>query len=109
MNRNLVASHWKLRWHDAIIDAVELMDWDIVEGNWEMIRAKVRERWGKLSDNQLDRISGKRDQLVDAIRKSYGIGKEEAEWQVRDWEARNDEWFDQIARRVQNNVDTLRH
>ena len=109
MNRNIVESRWKLRWHDAIVDAIEVMDWDILEDNWKLTRTKVKERWGKLSDDQLDRVSGKRYQLVDAIRESYGIGKEEAEFQVRDWEARNDQWFDKIARHVQNDVDTLRH
>ena len=67
MNRKLAESSWKSHWHDAIIDAVEVMDWDIVKGNWELTRAKVRERWGKLSDDQLDMVSGKRDQLVDLL------------------------------------------
>jgi len=109
MHRNIVESRWKLRWHDAIINAVEVMNWDIVEGNWELTRGKVTERWGKLSDDQLDRVSGKRYQLVDEIRESYGIGKDEAERQVRDWEARNDEWFEKTARRGRNNADALRH
>ena len=109
MNRNVVESHWKLRWHDAIIDAVEAMDWDIVEGNWELTRGRIKKRWGKLSDDQLDMVSGKRYQLIDAIRESYGMGKDEAERQVRDWEARNDKWFEEIARRGRNNADAFRH
>jgi uncharacterized protein YjbJ (UPF0337 family) len=98
-----------MRWHDAIIDAVEVMDWDIVKANWERLRGKVKERWGRLSDDQLDLVSGNRNQLVDEIRQSYGIGKDVAERQVRDWEARNDEWFEKTARRARNNADALRH
>lgn len=109
MNRNVVASSWKLRWHDAIIDAVEVMDWDIVKANWERLRGKVKQRWGRLSDDQLELVSGNRNQLIDEIRQSYGIGKDEAELQVRDWEARNDEWFEKTARHGRNNADALRH
>lgn len=109
MNRSMAASRWILHWHDAILDAVEVMDWEIVEANWELIRGSVKERWGKLSDDQLDLVSGNRCQLVDGIRQSYGIGKDEAERQVREWEARNDEWFGKAARRGRSNADALRH
>ena len=109
MNRNMVASRWKLHWHDAILDAVEMMDRDIVGANWELIRGKVKERWSKLSDDQLDLVSGNRYQLIDEIRESYGIGKDEAERQLREWEARNDDWFEKTTRRWRNNPDILRH
>jgi uncharacterized protein YjbJ (UPF0337 family) len=109
MNRSMAANRWKLHWHDAILDAVEVMDWEIVEANWESIRAKVKARWGKLGDDQLDLISGNRYQLVDEIQQSYGIGKDEAELQVREWEARNDDWFEKTARRGRNDADALRH
>ena len=108
-NRNVVERHWKLRWHDAIVDAVETLDWEIAADNCELTRGKIKERWSRLSDDQLNMISGKRYQLIDAIQESYGIGKDEAEHQVRDWEARNDEWFDEIARRGRNNAGALRH
>jgi uncharacterized protein YjbJ (UPF0337 family) len=100
---------WRSHWHDAILDAVEVMDWEIVEANWDLFRGKVKERWSKLSADQLDIVSGNRYQLVDEIRESYGIAKDEAERQVREWEARNDEWFERTARRGRNNAGELRH
>jgi len=47
---------------------------------------KVRENWGKITDDDFETIAGKRDQLVGAIQKNYGIAKEEAEKQVRKFE-----------------------
>ena len=64
------------------------MNWDIVKGNWKQAKGKVKEQWGKLTDDQLDVIEGRRDQLVGSIQKSYGIGRDEAERQVTDWESR---------------------
>jgi uncharacterized protein YjbJ (UPF0337 family) len=48
----------------------------------------VKEQWGKLTDDELDKIAGKRDQLVGKIQNSYGIGKDEAEKQLNEWESR---------------------
>jgi len=64
------------------------MNWDRIEGNWKMAKGKVKEQWGKLTDDDLDRIAGKRDQLVGKIQNSYSIGKDEAEKQLKDWESR---------------------
>jgi len=65
------------------------MNKDRMEGNWKQLKGKVREQWGKLTDDEIDQIAGKRDQLVGRIQESYGIGRDEAERQVSDWEARN--------------------
>ncbi|MGO9467174.1 MAG: CsbD family protein [Isosphaeraceae bacterium] len=62
------------------------MNWQIVEGNWSEMKGKVKEAWGKLTDDELDVIAGKRDQLVGFIEKNYGIAREEAERQVRKFE-----------------------
>lgn len=67
------------------------MNWDQVEGNWKQFKGKVKEQWGKLSDDHLDQIAGRRDQLVGQIQKAYGVGKDEADRQVRDWEAISDD------------------
>jgi uncharacterized protein YjbJ (UPF0337 family) len=66
------------------------MNWDRVGGNWKQFKGKVKEQWGKLTDDDLDRINGQREQLAGKIQESYGIGKDEAEKQVRDWESRLD-------------------
>ena len=50
----------------------------------------LKEQWGKITDDELDKMAGKRDQLVGKIQNSYGIGKDEAERQLSDWEARQD-------------------
>jgi uncharacterized protein YjbJ (UPF0337 family) len=62
------------------------MNWDTVKGNWKQFRGKVKERWGDLTDDELDRIEGKRDQLVGAVQKRYGVARDEAERQVQDFE-----------------------
>jgi len=64
------------------------MNQDRMEGNWKQLKGKVREQWGKLTDDEVDQIAGKRDQLVGRIQESYGIERDEAERQVNDWESR---------------------
>jgi len=55
------------------------MNWDQVAGNWKQLKGTVREKWGKLTDDDLDVVAGKRDQLVGKIQERYGITKEAAE------------------------------
>ena len=61
------------------------MNWDRVEGNWKQFSGKVKEKWGKLTDDDLTVVKGKQDQLVGRIQKRYGIAKDEAERQVNTW------------------------
>lgn len=61
------------------------MNWDQVEGKWKQISGQVKEKWGKLSDNDLESIRGKRDQLIGKIQERYGIARQEAERQVGDF------------------------
>jgi uncharacterized protein YjbJ (UPF0337 family) len=65
------------------------MNWDTAAGNWKTFKGKVKEQWGKLTDDDLTRIEGKRDQLVGRIQERYGIAKDEADRQIRDWERLN--------------------
>jgi uncharacterized protein YjbJ (UPF0337 family) len=62
------------------------MNWDTVKGDWKQFQGKVKEQWGKLTDDDLARIEGRRDQLTGAIQKRYGIAKDEAEKQVSAFE-----------------------
>ena len=64
------------------------MNWDRMEGKWKQVKGKVKEQWGKLTDDDLDKIAGKRDQLVGKIQNSYGIGKDEADKQITEWDSR---------------------
>ena len=61
------------------------MDWNRVEGNWKQVKGKVKEQWGKLTDDDLDVIAGEREKLVGKIQERYGIAKEEAEKQIANW------------------------
>lgn len=58
------------------------MNVKILEGNWKQFSGKVKEKWGKLTDNDLMAGEGQVDQLVGAIQKEYGISKEQAEQEV---------------------------
>lgn len=64
------------------------MNWDRVEGNWMQFKGKVKSQWGKLTDDHLDVIAGRRDQLAGKIQEVYGIEKDEAERQLSEWETR---------------------
>jgi uncharacterized protein YjbJ (UPF0337 family) len=63
------------------------MNWDRIGGDWKQFKGSVKEQWGKLTDDDLTRVEGKRDQLVGRIQNRYGIAKDEAERQVKDWES----------------------
>jgi uncharacterized protein YjbJ (UPF0337 family) len=65
------------------------MNWDIVEGNWKQFKGKVKVQWGKLTDDDLDVINGKRVDLAGKIQESYGITKDEAEKQIKRFEELN--------------------
>lgn len=64
------------------------MNWTEIEGKWLQARGKVRERWGKLTDDDLDVIAGKRDQLAGKIQERYGAAKDEAEKQIEEFAKR---------------------
>lgn len=60
-----------------------------IEGNWTQFKGKVKEQWGKLTDDDLDVIAGKRDQLLGRIQERHGIAKDEAEKQLDVFRKRN--------------------
>jgi uncharacterized protein YjbJ (UPF0337 family) len=62
------------------------MDWNIIEGNWKQFKGHVKEKWGKLTDDHLDEIAGKREQLSGRLQESYGITKDQAEREVKAFE-----------------------
>ena len=61
------------------------MNWDRVEGNWKQFTGKVREKWGKLTDDDLTTINGRRDQLEGKIQERYGLAKDQVKKDVDDW------------------------
>jgi uncharacterized protein YjbJ (UPF0337 family) len=63
------------------------MNWDQIEGKWKQMKGTVRQKWGKLTDDDIDVIAGKQDQLAGKLQERYGITKEEAAKQIREWSA----------------------
>lgn len=57
-------------------------NWDSVGANWNQMKGKIKEQWGKLTDDQLDQIDGRRDQLIGKVQEAYRVSEEEAERQV---------------------------
>jgi uncharacterized protein YjbJ (UPF0337 family) len=62
------------------------MNWERIKGSWNQSKGTIRKQWGKLTDDDFEKIAGERDILVGRIQERYGIAKDEAERQVRDWE-----------------------
>ena len=61
------------------------MNWDQIEGKWKQFTGSARERWGKLTDDDWQRVAGKKDQLIGRIQERYRIAKAEAERQAEEW------------------------
>jgi uncharacterized protein YjbJ (UPF0337 family) len=62
------------------------MNWDRVEGNWKTFKGQVKQQWGKLTDDDLDVIAGRREELVGRIQNAYGMSRDDADRQIRAWE-----------------------
>jgi uncharacterized protein YjbJ (UPF0337 family) len=65
------------------------MNQDRIEGRWKQLKGKVKEQWGKLTDDDLDVIAGRRDQLLGRIQQRHGLARDEADRQVTNWERSN--------------------
>jgi len=63
------------------------MNWDQVQGKWKQLKGQAQKKWGDLTSDDLDVVDGKREELVGKIQQRYGIVKEDAEKQVKDFEA----------------------
>ena len=61
------------------------MDWNWLEGNWKQMKGKAKEKWGDLTDDDLDKINGKREQLEGIIQERYGIAKDQAKKDIDNW------------------------
>ena len=71
------------------------MNWDRIEGHWKHLAGQAKEQWGKLTDDDLDIVAGRRDQLAGKIQEHYGVAKEDAEKQIAEWQRKaSDSWFD---------------
>ena len=70
------------------------MNWDRIEGSWKQLTGRVKEQWGQLTDDDLDVVAGRRDQLAGKIQERYGIALNEANEQLAAWQRKaSDAWF----------------
>jgi uncharacterized protein YjbJ (UPF0337 family) len=69
----------------------EQMNWEQIEGNWKQFKGGVKEQWGKLTDDELTRVAGKRDKLAGLLQEKYGLAKQAVEDEISEFERRLDE------------------
>ena len=62
------------------------MHWQEISGQWTQFKGKLREHWGKLTDDELDRVAGDREQLIGKLQEKHGLTREEAERQLDEWQ-----------------------
>lgn len=63
------------------------MNEDTFKGDWNVLKGKIKEKWGKLSDDDLTKINGKKDQFLGTLQKKYGLAKDQAEKQFKEWQS----------------------
>jgi uncharacterized protein YjbJ (UPF0337 family) len=61
------------------------MNWDQLEGNWRQFKGSVKQKWGKLTDNDIEYIAGKREKFAGKLQERYGMSKEDAEKKADEW------------------------
>ena len=61
------------------------MDWNRVEGNWMQFKGKIKAKWGDLTDDDLDKIAGRREQLEGKIQERYGLAKDQVRRDIDAW------------------------
>ena len=72
------------------------MDWNRVEGNWKQLKGRAKQQWGKLTDDDLAMIDGRREELAGKIQERYGLAREAAQQQVDEWaKTADDSWVKQ--------------
>jgi uncharacterized protein YjbJ (UPF0337 family) len=69
------------------------MNKDRIEGNWVQMKGKIKEKWGKLTDDDLKVIEGNREQLAGRIQERYGIAEDTAKKQVEEWTRTHSEGY----------------
>jgi uncharacterized protein YjbJ (UPF0337 family) len=75
------------------------MNSDQLKGMWKQVKGSVKERWGKLTDDDLEVIDGKHDQLVGKIQERYGVARDVAQKQVEEWNTSNSTKTEEVEER----------
>jgi uncharacterized protein YjbJ (UPF0337 family) len=87
----LTAAHYQVRESTLVSRMLPIqaeegnMNWDTLEGKWKQLKGSVKKQWGKLTDDDLDYMSGSKDQFVGRLQERYGIAKDEAQRQADNW------------------------
>ena len=63
------------------------MNWDQIEGKWKDMKGSIRQKWGQLTDSDLEQIGGSKDRFLGKLQERYGYNKEQAQKALDDWEA----------------------
>jgi uncharacterized protein YjbJ (UPF0337 family) len=71
------------------------MNWDVIEGKWKQVKGEVKSKWGKLTDDDLDVISGNKDKFLGKLQERYGMSKDQAERDLDTWRSSLDKQTDQ--------------
>jgi uncharacterized protein YjbJ (UPF0337 family) len=66
------------------------MNKDIVKGNFKQMKGKIKEQWGKLTDDEIDQMEGNAEILAGKLQERYGLARDDAEKQAREFQTRND-------------------
>ena len=78
------------------------MNTDILEGKWKNLKGQVREQWGKLTDDDVEEVGGRKDALVGKIQERYGESKDKAAKKVNEFLDRFDDKRDDAKRKLQS-------
>jgi len=70
------------------------MNWDRIQGNWKQVSGQAKAQWGRLTDDDLDVVAGRREEMAGKIQERYGVAKEQAHQQIAEWARKaTDAWF----------------
>ncbi len=58
------------------------MNWEQIEGRWREIKGRIRQKWGQMTDDEFEKIAGKKDELLGWLQNKYGYSKEQAEKEI---------------------------
>ena len=83
------------------------MDWDRLEGNWKQMKGRVKERWGKLTDDDLAAIAGRREQLEGKIQERCGYAKSQARKEIEDWYRSTESYLADEIEDIRRDIEDL--
>ncbi|WP_237226223.1 CsbD family protein [Rubinisphaera sp. JC750] len=63
------------------------MNWDQIEGQWKQVKGQAQQKWGKLTNDDLDVVAGKKEELIGRVQERYGLARDEAEKQVGEFKS----------------------